>query len=234
MKCWRGWMRTAAAAAAVAVIAMTGWTARAQYENSAHSDGGTWAAPQNHPYFSEAMTRGIPQSRTAAPAMQYAPAPMEYVPARDARQYSPAPAQTWGGYSWAPSRNDYQPAAAYYGSGRSIQPRYDAEVSADTPIEIFLSDRMGRFGPYVFPALGGRPTQQTPKGTFTVKFKSKDHYSYKYKAPMPLSLFFTDQCAIHIGSLEHESRGCVHVDPPTAEMLWHYAKAGRTKVKVYP
>ena len=102
------------------------------------------------------------------------------------------------------------------------------------PIEIWLSQRMGRWGDYYFYALGGKSTHPTPKGTFTVKSKYVDFYSRKYKSPMPLSVFFTDQCAIHVGSLRVSSHGCIHVDGEAAQFIFGYAVPGRTKVRVYP
>jgi lipoprotein-anchoring transpeptidase ErfK/SrfK len=85
----------------------------------------------------------------------------------------------------------------------------------------------------IFPALGGN-RYPTPKGLYTVNFKSENHYSRKYDAPMPYSLFFTDQCAIHEGSLYLYSHGCIHVNRPTAQLLFKEAVAGKTRVRVYP
>lgn len=106
-------------------------------------------------------------------------------------------------------------------------------LSSSTPIQIWLSSRYGRFGGYEFYALGGRRSHPTPTGRFTVRAKHEDFYSRKYKAPMPLSLFFTDQCAIHVGSLNVSSHGCIHVDWQAAQTLFQYAKPGKTPVYVY-
>lgn len=100
-------------------------------------------------------------------------------------------------------------------------------------IEIFLSRQVGRFNGYIFPALGGNRFQ-TPKGNFRVNFKSKDHYSQKYDAPMPYSLFFTAQCAIHQGSLYMYSHGCIHVNETSARLMFNNSTAGTTRVIVYP
>jgi hypothetical protein len=100
-------------------------------------------------------------------------------------------------------------------------------------IEIFLSSQVGRYKGMIFPALGGN-RYPTPKGLYTVNFKSENHYSRKYDAPMPYSLFFTDQCAIHEGSLYLYSHGCIHVNRPTAQLLFKEAVAGKTRVRVYP
>lgn len=101
------------------------------------------------------------------------------------------------------------------------------------PVEIWLERRMGRIGDYWFEALGGSSKHPTPKGTFTVKAKHEDFYSRKYKAEMPHSVFFTEQCAIHAGSLRVKSHGCIHVSDEAARAIFNYAKTGKTKVKVY-
>lgn len=106
-------------------------------------------------------------------------------------------------------------------------------AQSQPPIEIFLSQQMGRWGDYYFYALGGRSTHPTPKGSFTVKSKHRDFYSNKYKSPMPRSVFFTDQCAIHVGSLRVTSHGCIHVDWEAGQFIYEYAVPGRTKVIVY-
>ncbi len=101
------------------------------------------------------------------------------------------------------------------------------------PIEIWLNKGIGRWGNYWFYALGGTNKHPTPKGTFTVKAKHKEFYSNKYDAPMPRSVFFTEQCAIHVGSLRTRSHGCIHVDWPTGQMIYDYSRTGKTKVKIY-
>ncbi|MGI8907384.1 MAG: L,D-transpeptidase [Candidatus Sumerlaeaceae bacterium] len=108
-----------------------------------------------------------------------------------------------------------------------------ATAASQPPIEIWLSQRMGRWGDYYFPALGGKSTHPTPRGKFRVISKYEDFYSRKYKSPMPLSLFFTDQCAIHVGSLRVSSHGCIHVDWQTGDYLFRYASSGKTEVRVY-
>lgn len=105
---------------------------------------------------------------------------------------------------------------------------------ASPNIEIWLSRGYGRFGRVGFSALGGRRSHPTPTGVFTVKGKDADFYSRKYKARMPLSVFFTDNCAIHVGSLRTESHGCIHVSSDAAAYLYNYATPGDTKVIVHP
>lgn len=110
----------------------------------------------------------------------------------------------------------------------------EPQVTASTPVEIWLGEQVGRFGPHEFEALGGRNTHPTPRGRFTVKSKHEDFYSRKYKSPMPLAIFFTDQCAIHVGSLRVSSHGCIHVDWEAAQLLFRHAKPGVTRVVVHP
>lgn len=106
-------------------------------------------------------------------------------------------------------------------------------VGGTPPIEIWLSDQSGRFGDYSFSALGGRRSHPTPKGRFTVLYKARRAYSRKYRASMPLALFFTSQCAIHVGSLGVKSHGCIHVSRDTAEYLFEYAESGSTRVIIH-
>ena len=101
------------------------------------------------------------------------------------------------------------------------------------PVEIWLGMRVGRIGDYWFEALGGSSSHPTPKGTYTVKAKHEDFYSRKYEAEMPYSVFFTEQCAIHEGSLRVRSHGCIHVGPEAARKIFAYSKVGNSKVKVH-
>ena len=161
--------------------------------------------------------------------------------------YQPA-----GYYTQTP---DYQQPARDYGANaqRSLPEEYgvlpfsgpypnwpyasmppdESLIDTSKPIEIWLGKRIGRWGDYWFHALGGKDTHRTPRGTFTVNAMHKEFYSRKYDSPMPRSLFFTEQCAIHVGSLRVKSHGCIHVDWPTGELLYRLAKTGKTKVKVY-
>lgn len=119
---------------------------------------------------------------------------------------------------------------SWFGGGGPEVVEYDPNA----PIEIWLSAGHGRFGNHTFQALGGRPTQPTPKGSFRIQRKVYDYWSKKYDAPMPRAIFFTDACAIHVGSLETMSRGCIHVDWTTGELLYEAARTGRTRVIIHP
>jgi len=108
-----------------------------------------------------------------------------------------------------------------------------AFAESQPPIEIWLSEGLGRWGPYMFRVLGGREDHRTPTGKFHVNAKHEEFYSNKYKADMPYSVFFTEQCAIHVGSLRVPSHGCIHVDWQTGMWLFDNAEIGKTQVIVY-
>ncbi|MHA6795020.1 L,D-transpeptidase [Pseudonocardia bannensis] len=59
----------------------------------------------------------------------------------------------------------------------------------------------------------GADGQETPKGTFTVQWKNKDHRSAEFGGePMPYSVFFAPGgIAFHEGDPDHPSAGCVHL-----------------------
>lgn len=72
----------------------------------------------------------------------------------------------------------------------------------------------------------GRPGYATPSGTFHPTFLDPDHASSKYEsAPMPWSVFFNGDVAIH-GTLEVRtlgravSHGCVRLLPSNAEEFY--------------
>ena len=73
----------------------------------------------------------------------------------------------------------------------------------------------GRFGDFVFPISGARKGFTTPRGWFEVFLKDKHHKSGTYQrprggAPMPLSLFFAQNVAYHVGKVGVGSHGCIH------------------------
>jgi lipoprotein-anchoring transpeptidase ErfK/SrfK len=104
----------------------------------------------------------------------------------------------------------------------------------DYPIELFISQGYGRFGNMTFPILGGERGAPTPTGRFILQRKELAYTSKKYKTPMPYSLFFTDAHAIHYGALDVPSRGCVHVDYRTAQILYYSTITGKTRVIIHP
>jgi len=107
-----------------------------------------------------------------------------------------------------------------------------AQATAD--IELWLGERVGRFGDYEFSILGGRPDYPTPVGAFVVQWKSRTWWSKQWNAPMPYAVFFQGGAAIHEGSLSVPSHGCIHVSSKTARYIFQNAREGVTRVFVYP
>ncbi len=146
--------------------------------------------------------------------------------------------------SWQPPENlntDHMRPEDLYGY---YYPRYanvqvrdsapDGELSSSTPIEIWLSQEQGRFGPYTFHALGGTRSDPTPTGRFNTVKKVEDYVSRKFDTDMPYAVFFTEACAIHVGSQVSASHGCIHVDWEMGELMYRYAKPGRTPIIIHP
>jgi lipoprotein-anchoring transpeptidase ErfK/SrfK len=92
-----------------------------------------------------------------------------------------------------------------------------------------------------FPVLTGDDECTTDPGIYRVRLKVEDYYSRKYDTPMPFSLFFDlrHRKAIHEGGVpppaekrELATHGCVHVEPPHMEWLYHWAEEGSTAVVI--
>ncbi len=92
-----------------------------------------------------------------------------------------------------------------------------------------------------FPVLTGDDECTTDPGIYVVRFKVEDYYSRKYDTPMPFSLFFDlkQRKAIHEGGVpppaekrELATHGCVHVEQPHMEWLYHWAEEGTTAVVI--
>ena len=126
------------------------------------------------------------------------------------------------------------------GAGDFVQPLEateeagPAEVGTAPDIELWLGERVGRYGDFEFAILGGRPGFPTPKGAFAIEWKNRNHYSKQWNAPMPYAMFFANGAAIHEGSLDTMSHGCVHVSESAARRLFAECPEKRTRVFVYP
>jgi lipoprotein-anchoring transpeptidase ErfK/SrfK len=82
----------------------------------------------------------------------------------------------------------------------------------------------------VWPVSTARAEKRTPTGSWSPDFLSRNHRSSLYKgAPMPFSIFFSGNYAIH-GTTEVEklgqpaSAGCVRLSPENAEVLFDRAE----------
>lgn len=80
---------------------------------------------------------------------------------------------------------------------------------------------------YQWPVSTARPGKFTPIGLFSVQSMKRMHYSTLYNnAPMPWSIFFTGNFAIH-GTTQTDllgapaSAGCIRLDPANAETLFN-------------
>ncbi len=94
---------------------------------------------------------------------------------------------------------------------------------------------------FEFPVMTGDDETTTPPGIYTVRLKDEEYFSKKYQVPMPYSLFFDlrDRKAIHEGEVpppeerkEYATHGCVHVEQPHMERLFHWAEVGKTAVVI--
>lgn len=80
---------------------------------------------------------------------------------------------------------------------------------------------------YRWPVSTARPGKNTPTGTFTPYLLKRTHFSKLYdNAPMPFSIFFLGNYAIH-GTTQTDklgcvaSAGCVRLAPENAETLFN-------------
>ena len=92
---------------------------------------------------------------------------------------------------------------------------------------------------YRWPVSTARSGKYTPRGSWTAKWLSKNHKSSLYNnAPMPYSIFFSGNYAIHgtnqISRLGRPaSAGCVRLHPDHAAVLFNMTRAvGLKNMKV--
>ena len=84
----------------------------------------------------------------------------------------------------------------------------------------------------------GADDYKTPSGIYPVLYKKRHHMSTKYPDPsgvnnMDFSIFFTHQGhALHKGSVNWMSHGCIHIDPRDIRTLYRWAKPGTTRVVI--
>ena len=74
----------------------------------------------------------------------------------------------------------------------------------------------------------GGQGKETPKGTFQVQWKDKDHKSAEFNnAPMPYSVFFAPGgIAFHEGNPSNPSAGCVHLAHDDAVAFYDFLAVG--------
>ncbi len=78
----------------------------------------------------------------------------------------------------------------------------------------------------------GADDYKTPSGIYHVKYKKRYHMSHDYPSSdgvnnMDWSIFFTNQGhALHQGSTDWMSHGCIHIDPKEIRTVYHWASPG--------
>jgi L,D-transpeptidase catalytic domain len=106
-------------------------------------------------------------------------------------------------------------------SAASAVVRIDVDLSTQT-----MHVAAGDGETYEWPISSGRPGHATPRGTFRPRAMYVMVHSAKYgNAPMPHSIFFYGQYAIHgtnaVGNLGHvASHGCIRIAPENAAALF--------------
>jgi L,D-transpeptidase catalytic domain len=91
---------------------------------------------------------------------------------------------------------------------------------------------------YVWPISSGRSGYATPRGVFHPRALYTMVHSFKYgNAPMPHSIFFHGQYAIHgtnaVGSLgEPASHGCVRLSPSHAAILFAMVQRQGAEIRI--
>jgi lipoprotein-anchoring transpeptidase ErfK/SrfK len=129
-------------------------------------------------------------------------------------------------------------SAAVYGAQESATTQEPATTLDDQDgqpdIEIWLSEGVGRYGNKEFGVSGGRPEFPSPTGAFEIEWKSRLWWSKQWQAPMPYAMFFHNGAAIHVGSLDSHSHGCIRVSEDTAKWLFRVTREKETRVFVYP
>ncbi|MCR8547374.1 L,D-transpeptidase [Salipiger sp. P9] len=115
-------------------------------------------------------------------------------------------------------------------------------------IEIDLSDQQmtvfeAGLPSHVWPVSTARAGKRTPIGSFTPYALERMHYSTLYdNAPMPWSIFFTGNYAIHGTTAVDRlgtpaSAGCVRLAPENAHLLYEAVRAvgfAETRVVIHP
>lgn len=123
------------------------------------------------------------------------------------------------------------------GDGTEDAPAADPDLAAGTPCttsadacvdlaakRAWLIDGAGDVMRGPVPISSGAPGYETPRGTFYVQWKNRDHRSVEFdNAPMPFAVFFADGgIAFHQGSLGSDSHGCVRLGQADAEAFFDF------------
>jgi lipoprotein-anchoring transpeptidase ErfK/SrfK len=117
---------------------------------------------------------------------------------------------------------------------------YDKVIFINQPRQVGVAYENGK-KIMEFPVLTGDDECTTNQGIYVIRRKDPDYYSQTYDTPMPFSMFFDwpRRKAIHEGGVppgaekrEVATHGCIHVEQPTIEWLYHWAEEGTTAVVI--
>lgn len=84
----------------------------------------------------------------------------------------------------------------------------------------------------------GADDYKTPSGIYTVLRKRRHYMSKKYPDEdgvnnMDFAIFFTNQGhALHLGSINWMSHGCIHIAPKDISVLFNWAKVNDTRIVI--
>ena len=117
---------------------------------------------------------------------------------------------------------------------------YDKVIFINQPRQVGVAYENGK-KLMEFPVLTGDDECMTNPGIYVIRHKDPDYYSRTYETPMPYSMFFDwpRRKAIHEGGVppgsekrEVATHGCIHVEQPQIEWLYHWADEGTTAVVI--
>jgi lipoprotein-anchoring transpeptidase ErfK/SrfK len=117
---------------------------------------------------------------------------------------------------------------------------YDKVIFINQPRQVGVAYENGK-KVLEFPVLTGDDECTTNPGLYVIRRKDPDYYSRTYDTPMPYSMFFDwpRRKAIHEGGVptgaekrELATHGCIHVEQPAIEWLYHWAEEGTTAVVI--
>ncbi len=80
-----------------------------------------------------------------------------------------------------------------------------------------------------FPVCTGTPDKPTPRGSFTITQKNKNHRSNLYHVPMPYFMRLTnDGIGLHVGKVNRKpsSHGCIRVPNAPCQLLFRQVSLG--------
>jgi lipoprotein-anchoring transpeptidase ErfK/SrfK len=127
------------------------------------------------------------------------------------------------------------PAAAW-----DLFQQYNKVIFINQPRQVGVAYENGK-KVLEFPVLTGDDECTTNPGIYIIRVKDPDYYSRTYDTPMPYSMFFDwpHRKAIHEGGVptraekrELATHGCIHVEQPYIEWLYHWAEEGATAVVI--